>query len=148
MIPAGVNVTCFMDCCHSGTINRVVGGTPHPGSAGGRRARYLVPTSEMQEAHAEFRRRTGSRAPAGTRTPAAMREVSFSACQAREVAWENEGQGDFTRRAAKLLADSPAQRWTNAQFYERVVEAFGPARVQTPELNCADALRGAWLLEP
>ena len=49
LIPEGVNVTCFMDCCHSGTINRVVGGTPHPSGGGPNlRARYLPVTREMQ----------------------------------------------------------------------------------------------------
>ena len=148
LIPEGVNVTCFIDCCHSGTINRVVGGTAHPAGGSGRRARYLVPTDEMQKAHAEFRRRAGTRAPSRSRGAATMREVSFSACHAREVAWENDGQGDFTRNAARLLASSAGQRWTNEEFYRRVIEAFGPSRVQTPELNCADPLRKASLLEP
>ena len=40
------------------------------------------------------------------------------------------------------------QRRTNAQFHQDVVEAFGAGRAQTPELNCSDALREAWLLEP
>lgn len=147
LIPAGVNVTCFMDCCHSGTINRVVGGTPYPSDGGSRRPRYIAATPEMQAAHAEFRRRERSpgRRSAGRNV---MREVSFSACLAREVAWENEGQGDFTRRAARLLASSAGQRWTNEEFHRRVVDAFGPDRVQTPELNCADRLRSALLLMP
>jgi hypothetical protein len=76
-----------------------------------------------------------------------MLEVSFAACQAREVAWENEGQGDFTRRATKILRELRGGRRTNAQFHQEVLDAFGPGRVQTPDLNCTDALRGAWLLE-
>jgi hypothetical protein len=148
LIPAGVNLTCFMDCCHSGTINRVVGGTAHPeDGAGSRRARYMVPTLAMAEAHAEFRRRSGARGVSDSRGPAAMLEVSFAACQAREVAWENEGQGDFTRRATKILRELRGGRRTNAQFHQEVLDAFGSGRVQTPDLNCTDALRGAWLLE-
>ena len=112
-----------------------------------RKARYLIPTPEMQEAHAAFRQQSDSRA-GGTRAPTVQREVSFSACLAREVAWENDGQGDFTRRATRILAGLVGQRRTNAQFHQDVVEAFGAGRAQTPELNCSDALREAWLLEP
>lgn len=148
LIPAGVNMTCFMDCCHSGTINRVVGGTQHPAGNGTRKPRYLIPTAEMQEAHVGYRREAAP-SPAGrSRGPAVMREVSFSACLAREVAWENDGQGDFTRRATKVLVDGGARRRSNAQFHQEVLDAFGAGRAQTPELNCSDALRGAWFLEP
>ena len=64
------------------------------------------------------------------------------------MAWESEGQGDFTRRAARLLADSANRNWTNAQFHQLVIDAFGPSRAQTPELNCADSLRDSRLLQP
>src|SRR5690606_32178147 len=108
LIPAGVNVTCFMDCCHSGTINRVAGAAPRPARRSAtRRPRYLLATAEMQAAHAEFRRREDKGRRNLGRT--VMREVSFAACHAREVAWENDGQGDFTRRAARLLAGSVGQ---------------------------------------
>ena len=108
----------------------------------------------MRDSDRDFKGRVIVRKDAGieprarSAVPVPMREVSFAACQAREVAWENDGQGEFTRRAAALLADAERGGITNEEFHRRVVEAFGANRAQTPDLNCSDALRGARLLVP
>src|SRR5262249_4921141 len=73
-IPEGVNVTCFIDCCHSGTIPRLMVGSPAADGSRDVRARFLPATSEMQASHRRFRERLGAtrgRAPAHTQ--AAMR---------------------------------------------------------------------------
>jgi hypothetical protein len=149
-IPDGVNVTCFIDCCHSGTITRFAVGDPaDPG--GGRRARFLPATPQMIEAHRAFRRRLGGgggrsrSALTGARGPDAMREVVFSACRDNEVAWENDGQGDFTRHATSILA-SGVGTLSNRAFQERVTAAFGDAPAQHPLLDCAAAARARPLL--
>ncbi len=58
-IPDGVNMTCFMDCCHSGTNSRFAVGTPPTdGSRSGKdeRKRYVKATPDIVDAH----RRTAS----------------------------------------------------------------------------------------
>jgi uncharacterized caspase-like protein len=101
-LPRGVTCSCFIDCCHSGTITRLV-----------------------------------RRAP-GTKVVARRPRFLFAACQAEEVAHETDEGGDFTTRALPLLARG-AKGWTNQQFVDAVVEAFGPRPLQRPRLDCAPA---------
>ncbi len=143
-LPAGVNLTCFFDCCHSGSITRFAVGDPQsPSGIRDRRARFIKPTPEMIAAHEAFRARIAgsagrtARAFSASRGPAGMREVVFSACRRDEVAFENDGQGDFTRRAIPLLDRS--LRGTNADFRRAVIAAFGPAPSQHPLLDCSPA---------
>ena len=147
-IPDGVNVTCFVDCCHSGTITRVMVGPVTDGSGRDRRARFLPITPEWQAAHRRFREglRSGrGRTPA--RSTADMRQIVFSACRDYEVAFENDGHGDFTVRATHLLASGVAGL-THDEFQRRVTAAFGEAARQHPELDCAPAALSRALLAP
>ncbi len=146
-IPDGVNLTCFMDCCHSGTNTRVmVGGAPVQ-ARGNERPRFMRATDSMIERHRRFRETRRSRAPSVSRGPDRMREVVFSACQSSEVAWESNGQGDFTNRAIPLLASS-FNTLTHEAFEHRVIEAFGSSPRQHPLLDCSSLARNLLLLNP
>jgi hypothetical protein len=136
-LPNGVALTCFIDCCHSGTISRFAVG---PGLSGrsrpGERARYMRATPDMIAAHRRFR--AGAAAPqsfAFSRGRDTMREVVFAACLSTEVAYENDGQGDFTRHATRILQEEPAGL-SNGSFLERVTQAFGTIPRQHPGLYC------------
>jgi len=142
-IPAGVNVTCFMDCCFSGTNTRLLG-APEPALPPGAKARFLKLTPEVTQAHLRFRQNLAVGAVA-TRTLDAMREVNFAACQPDEKAIESNGSGDFTRRATTLLL-SGGVSLTNQQFQDRLLEAFGSSARQHPYLDAADGVRGQTLL--
>ena len=161
--PAGVAVTCFMDCCHSGTITRVLaGGPPAPrADAGdGPRARYLDLLSQAPEALAAYvalrlgapagETPDGARAVGGTAagTREAMRTVLYSACLSTEVAYEQNGQGDFTRLATPLLRDAVRDAATHVEFRRRVIAAFGATPRQHPTLDCAPSRRTGRLLHP
>lgn len=143
-IPPGVNVTCFMDCCNSGTNTRIFGVTPETDLKGSR-PRFLKMTPDWNAAHVAFRAqmRAGP-APAG-RTPGSMREINFAACLPDQVAYETGGSGDFTHRAVPILRDSAA-RLTNAAFLDKVLGAFGAGARQQPNLDCAPAASGFLLL--
>jgi hypothetical protein len=131
----GVNLTCFIDCCHSGTITRVAAGLPGgPPVDPTAKRRFVVASQELQEAHARFREGLGGSRSA-TRQESQMREVTFSACQPFEVAWEVQGQGEFTRHATRILS-SGIQGVSHSDFQRRVEEAFGPAGRQRPFLHC------------
>lgn len=155
-IPAGVSVTMFADCCHSGSTTRLAIGPP-PAYPGGRdvRRRFIPPTAEMARAHAAFRGSAGANrgSPGATRAPGGRGaydkalEVLFAACRSSEVAIESDGHGHFTTRATRLLA-SGIQGLTNKDFQQRVVDAFGANSGQNPELHCADAIRSRGLLAP
>lgn len=139
-IPEGVNVTLFFDCCHSGTSTRFAVGRPTAGRPiPSRRARFLRPTEAMRAAHREFRARRRSRPAGGAaveRDRNRMRQVLFAACQPDEVAWEEDGQGDFTRRALPILTSG--RPWRHRELQDALVGAFGSGRRQTPHLDCAD----------
>jgi hypothetical protein len=142
-IPHGVAVTAFFDCCHSGENTRLAVGRPGLSTTGAR-PRYIRATPAMQEQHKAFRARSGRRGLARSGDRSRMRQVVFSACRSDELAYENAGQGDFTRFTIPLLARSVGM--PHRQFVEAVIQAFGSARRQTPELDCADSMRDQPLL--
>lgn len=141
-IPQGVNLTCFFDCCHSGTNTRLaIGGAPGAVSGDSRR-RFLAPSAEMQEAHRRFRENSGRRgSPRGPLDRTRMRQVVFAACQPDESAWETNGSGDFTRLTLPLLASGGSLSHT--ELMRAIIAAFGPIRRQTPMLDCAPAVEDA-----
>jgi hypothetical protein len=139
-IPEGVNVTLFVDCCHSGTINRFSVRPPVPVPAE-QRARFMPATDALVEAHRAFR----GHHPATRAARPRMREVLFAACQPWELAWESQGQGDFTRKAVRRLRDVAGQI-SHEAFVEQVTAAFGPEPRQHPLLTCAPAARSHLLL--
>jgi hypothetical protein len=148
-LPDGVNLTCFFDCCHSGTITRMAVGGAAPAVAPGRRARFVRANAQVIENFIAKRQAGGTRG-VRSRAPSsedAMREVVFSACLSREVALENDGHGDFTRRALQVLAQSGAGL-SNGDFADRVTQAFGPAPQQHAKLYSSDASRALALLQP
>ncbi len=146
--PAGVDITLFIDCCHSGTISRFAVGTA-PGAANPRldeRPRFINATPAMIEAHRRFREGIGASRAATSGGPELMPEILFSACLPNEVAWESGGHGEFTIRALEVLAS--AAGLTNEQFEQHVTDLFGANPRQHVRLYCADSKRSAALLQP
>ena len=144
-IADGVNVTCFIDCCHSGTITRVAGGRQKLPFGPTAKVRFLRATPALEQAHAAFRERRGF-ARAGARIEEQLREITFSACQAHQVALEVEGQGEFTRRATRILS-AGISGLTHAAFQQRLEAAFEPGG-QRPFLHCTEEARQRGLLQP
>lgn len=144
-IRRGVNLTVFLDCCHSGSATRAFG-FPFGGSQPTqRRRRYMVSTRELQEAHRAFRANLGTQSV--ERPSEGMAWVNFSACQPHEVAYEEDGQGDFTRHAMKVL-EAGTTGMTHEGFQLKVIEAFGPNPKQRPYLDCTTEARQGELLGP
>jgi hypothetical protein len=147
---AGVNLTCFIDCCHSGTITRALtpGARPTvvlPGS----RPRYIRYSRDLSNRHREARESGAAQTPGdGSRDASAsgIKEVCFSACQPHEVAYETGGAGQFTTRAMTVFA--AGRDLTNTEFMEQVTAAFGSTPPQHPYLDCADEAKRRGLLQP
>ena len=148
-LPDGVNLTCFMDCCHSGTNSRVAVGLSGGAVPVDAKARYVRPTPELAEAHRRFRSQGGTRAPraAGTGGRNRMCDIKFSACLDDQVALESGGSGAFTLRAMPVLR-AGIEGVTNGEFLKRMIAAFGSGAAQTPMLDCADAGGARELLQP
>jgi hypothetical protein len=150
----GVNLTCFIDCCHSGSITRMLGRNADDATDTSK-PRYLKHTElweDWMRAHERFREHNASTralvtASRGVVDRNALRWINFSACDATEVAYENNGNGDFTRLATPLLAGD-LTHVTHRDFQKAVIAAFGEKRRQTPQLDCADASEAAVLLQP
>ncbi|VVO00495.1 caspase family protein [Pseudomonas fluorescens] len=147
-LPDGVHLTCFMDCCHSGSNTRfAVGGVNQRPPGRDVRKRFVPPTEEINRAHALFRQThcAASRAmdSGGVQR---MRDIKFAACQDDEVAWESDGHGEFTLRATRVLDEG--SQVTHEQFTQRVVGDFGAQARQHPKLDCADNAKSAVLLQP
>ena len=154
LLPDGVSLTAFIDCCRSGTITRAFGGLSRDGTDPGA-VRMLKPTNEWDDwmrAHQRFRNHVEATQPAtnsgrGLVDNNAMRWVNFSACRSNEAAMEHNGNGDFSVRATKLLTgDLP--RFTHRTFQDAVIRAFTEPRQQEPQLDCPDAMRDSPLLAP
>lgn len=147
-IPDGVNVTCFIDCCHSDTISRFAVGLPAMRGVGDARARFIEAPPELAAAHAQFRRSMRSRGGAVRhRGPSTMREIVYAACMSNELAWESGGHGNFTRRTVPLLP-AAAGALTHEEFQARITAAFGASPTQHPSLDCSFESRGRLLLQP
>jgi hypothetical protein len=145
MIPSGVNVTCFMDCCHSGTNTRLFGPTPQALPAGFR-ARHLPVTDELASAHAKFRASMPT-APVAPRSEATMREVNFAACLPTEQALESDGAGHFTTHAIKVIRGG-IEGTTHEQFQAALMKAFGPSPRQHPMPDGGEGYEARLLLAP
>ena len=144
-LPDGVNLTCFIDCCHSGSVTRVV---EIGGATGGRpvnaRARFIPPNAALDEAHARFRAERSTRATDASTVVG----VLFSACQDHEVAYEENGAGDFTRHALAVLSGG-FDGLSHAEFVARVKARFGSPPRQSPNLYpINDATAAGALLQP
>ena len=136
---AGASLTCFFDCCHSGSASRAaVRRAARAAGSGTVRSRHLPPSEAMRVAYA---RRSARLARSRSSVPSVQRDVLFSACRSNELAYESDGQGEFTRRATRLI-DAGVPSLDNSGFLERVLAAFGNAPRQTPELHCATNVRG------
>ena len=146
-LPARVNLTHFIDCCHSGTSNRMfgAGGGNARQSAGGR-SRFMVATQQMKELNkAEFRRQQPGRIRA--LNDRAQRDILFSACTSRQTAKEHYGHGDFTIAATQVLARYGINI-SHAEFLRLTTTSFTGWVDQTPELWCDDLLKHRSLLLP
>ncbi len=149
-LPPGVSLTLFMDCCHSGSINRLFAFGAPP-AAGGERARFLHVPEPIMAKHVAKRTAELAMAPAPRRTRSAgtaavKGEVLFAACQDIQTAKEINGHGYFTTTACPLLVTA-AGTMTHAEFLAAVAEKFPlPADSQLPRLDCAAAKRDQILL--
>lgn len=147
-LPDGVNLTFFMDCCHSGTNTRFAGARP-AGLPTGAKARFVRPTQALIDAHKRFRMQGGRGMPPVfvARGQHRMCDIKFAACLDHEVAMESGGSGEFTLRALRVL-EAGIDGVSNEQFLQRVVAAFGPGAAQNPMLDCAEGSGAGGLLQP
>lgn len=144
-LPEGVRLTCILDCCHSGTITRARLGLDR--TVSGAVARYLPPLPAMQAAYlaAKSARSAEQRAAWRAAGPSTMAYVALAACTDAQFAYEDAGQGRFTRVAAKVLSQERAI--SAADLHRLVRRGFSAAdyRDQDPQIEGPQALIDAAL---
>ena len=144
-LPDGVSLTCFLDCCHSGTGTRAFLGTRDNRPDAGERVRFLKVPQAIMRKHVANRQR----APAGSpQNPFEKKpEVLFAACKPDQTAKESGGHGYFTLAVTGLLKNS-AGKVTNREFHRAIGERFRkpPPYAQNPALDCDASLKDAVLL--
>lgn len=138
-VDPGATLVCFFDSCHSGSVTRLaLERRLRARSGGGPKARRVAPTERMRAAYADLVRSD----PVRRNLDQPLREVVFSACQPFQLAYERDGQGDFTRHALAALKRGGA-RPSNTGFMTAVAQLFGGSAAQTPFLDCAPAALAA-----
>ncbi|MBX7217430.1 MAG: caspase family protein [Candidatus Kapabacteria bacterium] len=147
-LPERVNLTSFIDCCHSGTATRMLmGGTHAARNTANYRARYMVATPAMEDINREFHSQKAARGIRSRSTATAQRDILFSACSSRQTAKEHGAQGDFTLAATQVLS-TLGTGISNDEFLRRTTSSFSGWDDQTPELWCNDLFKHRSLLAP
>jgi hypothetical protein len=125
----GVVLTLFTDCCHSGTNSRFAPRSRlRPGEG---RVRFMPLSAEIADRFKQVRRGMAL-APRPSERLAPKGVVHFAACRDDEYAYENNGQGDFTRHATELLDRAVREAWPNEKFMQEVTRKFGSSPRQHP----------------
>lgn len=144
-LPSGVNLTHFIDCCHSGTISRMMAGARTLRQGIPSRSRFVAATPLMEQLNENLR----SQLPKNSRaiSERAQRDILFSACTSHQTAKEHGTQGDFTKAATQVLAQY-GMSISHADFLRLTTTSFNGWDDQTPELWCDDLLKHRSLLHP
>ena len=144
-LPDGVSLTCFMDCCNSGSNTRALFGRSDNRPESGEKIRFLKVPEAVMRKHVAKRLATRGGSPQNPfdKKP----EVLFAACEPHQTAKEAGGNGYFTIAATSLLR-SGAGQITNSEFLSAIHQRFEnpPPHAQDPVLDCDAALKEAPLL--
>ncbi len=145
----GVHVTCFLDCCHAGSLQCLWDATL-PGSSGTAskaRARSIMLSDAQKGRHIAFRRRlqeSTDPVPQDALDVRAATEIFITACRASEIAWEVDGQGLFTGACIDVLrggAIDVSGGSSNESFLTSLRAAMPAQAKQRPQLHCVESLR-------
>jgi hypothetical protein len=126
LLPQGVTLTLFMDCCHCGTNSRFAPRVRARESATDR-VRFMPP-----EYLGLARRPRVGRGQRRALPSSAPGVIHFAACRDDEYAWESRGQGDFTAAATAFLADAITRADTNETFIKQVAKIVAAKKRQHP----------------
>ena len=142
----GAALTCFFDCCHSGSISRFVVTNLAREVRESRdddvRARFIDPTPAMVAEYRAQRSAAGGRRARSLHASDDLKAVVFAACRDDEVALESAGHGKFTRLVTPMVAAAFDSATSNDDFQTQIAGAFGAGSSQNPALDCASGARG------
>ncbi|KAK0451478.1 caspase domain-containing protein [Armillaria borealis] len=123
----GNNITVVLDCCHAAGINR---GLQHP-DAQLRSRRILHPPQISPKCDSTISSRRSRGITSGFSGSSWDSHIVLAACSRHQFAWEEDGQGIFTRALLKVMRRTPSRRITYKSLMHRLV--MPP--FQTPHLE-------------
>jgi hypothetical protein len=138
-VPAGALAIGFIDCCHSGSIARMIQTLGLDGATSLIRA--IAPTPEMVEVHQRTKR--GGRVVASP----FRRDLLFAACRDDQVAFETSGHGDYTTLMVPIVRQRTAGM-TNLALQKLIQAKFGAGARQNPMLDCDALAENQVFLQP
>jgi hypothetical protein len=139
-IPPGALAIGFIDCCHSGSITRMIR-LLGMDAVEDSRIRAIDPTPEMVAIHQQTKK--GGRAVATS----FRRDLLFAACRDDQVAFETAGHGDYTKLVVPIVRQRP-DNLTNLALQKLIQGAFGPGGRQNPMLDCDPLAENQRFLQP
>ncbi|PBK76068.1 hypothetical protein ARMSODRAFT_950445 [Armillaria solidipes] len=123
----GNNITVVLDCCHAAGINR---GLQHP-DAQLRSRRILHPPQISPKCDSTISSRRSRGITSGFSGSSWDSHIVLAACSRHQSAWEEDGQGIFTRALLKVMRRTPSRGITYKSLMHRLV--MPP--FQTPHLE-------------
>ncbi|QRV91979.1 ICE-like protease (caspase) p20 domain protein [Ceratobasidium sp. AG-Ba] len=127
----GDNITVIFDCCYSASGTRDDEETPNTlvRSIGSRDLPPLSPRTDKEIVHWPASSSRTSVIPTGFAHRASRSHVLLAACGSGEVAWERDGQGEFTRALLSVLKDADLSCLT----YTELMHGLPPILHQNPQ---------------
>ncbi|KAK0194157.1 caspase domain-containing protein [Armillaria mellea] len=122
----GNNITVVLDCCHAAGINR---GLQHPAQLRSRRILHPPQISPKCDSAIFSRRSRGIISSFSSSSWDS--HIVLAACSRHQPAWEEDGQGIFTRALLKVMRRTPSRGLTYKSLMHRLV--MPP--FQTPHLE-------------
>ncbi|MGB5853756.1 MAG: caspase family protein [Oceanisphaera sp.] len=126
----GVELVLFTDCCHSGTSTRAAFDANAPEHQANSRFLYVEPELQRKfnQQHAATIRSTAHKDEVGW-------EIHFAACQDHQSAYEENGQGNFTRATLNILQAIPGDHMTYGALADKIIQSFTNDARQTPNFR-------------
>ena len=136
----GVELVLFTDCCHSGSSTR---------AAFNANAAENQSNSRFLPIEAELQRKFNQKYTVASRSTARQDvvgwEIHFAACQDQQSAYEENGQGNFTKASLTILQNLADERATYGVLADRLIKSFSNDSRQTPNFRARSQQRGRTL---
>jgi len=134
----GIELVLFTDCCHSGTSARLAFNAHAQESQVNSRFLYVEPELQRKfnQQHAVTARSTARKDK-----DVVGWEIHFAACQDHQSAYEENGQGNFTRATLNILQALSDDHMTYGVLADKIIKSFSDDNRQTPNFRAGSNRR-------
>lgn len=132
----GIELVLFTDCCHSGTSARATFGVNAEENQDNSRFMWVEP--ELQR---KFNQKHTTASRSAPRHDVVGWEVHFAACQDQQSAYEENGQGNFTKAALSILQTINNGQIAYGALADKLIQSFKDDHRQTPNFRARSGRR-------